>query len=57
MAKEKPVEVTLHTPSIYVTIEGKRYTVSFSDEGIFIASNDGVKVTKQSATENWLFVK
>jgi len=57
MAKEKPAEVTLYSPSIYVTIEGKRYTVSFSDEGIFISSNDGVKVTKQSATENWLFVK
>ncbi len=51
------VEVKLHTPEIQVKIDDKEYTISFSDEGIFIQSDDGVKVTKVSQTGNWLFVK
>lgn len=51
------VEVKLHTPEIKVKINGKEYTVSFSEDGIFIQSDEGVKVTKVSQTSNWLFVK
>ena len=51
------VEVRLYTPSIYVKIDGKEYEVPFSEDGVFIQSNDGVKVTKMSETNNWLFVK
>jgi len=51
------VEVKLYTPSPSVKIDGKEYSVSFSEDGIFIQSDKGVKVTKVSQTSNWLFVK
>ena len=51
------VEVKLHTPEIKVKIDDKEYTVSFSEDGIFIQSDQGVKVTQVSQTNNWLFVK
>ena len=51
------VEVKLHTPEIQLKIDGKEYTVTFNEDGIFVQSNQGVKVTKVSQTSNWLFVK
>uniref|UniRef100_A0A6H2A097 Uncharacterized protein n=1 Tax=viral metagenome TaxID=1070528 RepID=A0A6H2A097_9ZZZZ len=56
----RPVEVMLTTPSLYVSIAGKRCTVSFSDEeGIFIASQNGtpLEITAQSEVKTWLFIK
>lgn len=59
MPKEETtrVEVRLATPSLYIKIGNKTYTVSMSEDGIFISSTDGLRVTKQSEAGNWLFVK
>lgn len=55
-----PEKTELIIPSniILALIGEKKYTVAFDDEnGIFIQSDDGVKVTEQSKTGNWLYVK
>ena len=53
------VTVKLSSPSVYAEIEGVPYTVSFSEDGIFIGSNEGLplEVKTDSKTKSWLFVK
>ena len=53
------IKVILSSPSIYAEIEGIHYTVSFSEDGIFIGSNEGIPlgIKTESKTKSWLFVK
>ena len=53
------IRVILSSPSLYAEIEGIHYTVSFSEDGIFIGSHNGrpLEIRTESKTNSWLFVK
>lgn len=52
------VELILPSDTIIAKIGDKKYIITVDeDKGIFIQSDKGVRVTDQSETGNWLYVK
>ena len=53
------ITVKLASPAVYAEIGGIHYSVSFSEDGIFIDSNEGLplEIKSDGKTKSWLFVK